>query len=407
MPTAPPEEFQADVLRVIPELQRQTGRVLEEVGGSTAELAALCERLGIHRKLAWQVRRFAHCPDPFRAARLLPTPGGLRTFVAAARSAGAEPEVVEAIEAAGRACEQLSARHAGGREGLDLLAEGCASEGDPDFEAEVRRQAFQGNAFIWGVRSRLFLATIVLAPSPSREGWFDCAQVRGLYGLQRMRPGVRWTLNHSVVRDEGLATAPRREPLDPEAAARAGGVPLLGRFTACGAGIERTARGTELYDRIAPGPVGQLGEEQVVTGEVMRELSPTRTDRENRRAFFGTAVRTPTELLVMDQFVHRSLFPGVERRLCVFGELSDQSTTDETDLLPVTASIQSLPAGPRVPGVPEAPRYAELLAHVFDRMGFPQEEFELHRVRIPYPPVPSSVLLRHPVPSSSDAGAAS
>src|SRR5690606_41130578 len=76
VPTAPPEEFQADVLRVIPELQRQTGRVLEEVGGSTAELAALCERLGIHRKLACRVRRFAHCPDPCRLGRLRPAAWG-------------------------------------------------------------------------------------------------------------------------------------------------------------------------------------------------------------------------------------------------------------------------------------------------------------------------------------------
>ena len=67
--------------------------------------------------------------------------------------------------------------------------------------------------------------------------------------------------------------------------------------------------------------------------------------RRGERALWGTGVRTPGELLITDHFVHRDLFPGVVRELCVFGELISPITQDDRDLLPVSERLLELGSG--------------------------------------------------------------
>ena len=109
-------------------------------------------------------------------------------------------------------------------------------------------------------------------------------------------------------------------------------------------------------------------------------------------------MRTPTELLISDLIVHKDLFPGVKRELCVFGELMTQLSRDERDRVPVPEKVEDL--GPVIEGIGTAdvPRYDEILKFVFERAGLKANEFEAHRVRMRYPPLPVSVLLRHEMP---------
>ena len=113
---------------------------------------------------------------------------------------------------------------------------------------------------------------------------------------------------------------------------------------------------------------------------------------------FGTGVRTPTELLISDQLVHHDLYPGVERELCVFGELMTQLSRDERDRIPVPEKIQHLGNAADGIGTAEVARYNDLLEFVFKKTGLRAQEFEAYRVRMRYPPLPVSVLVRHPMP---------
>jgi hypothetical protein len=113
---------------------------------------------------------------------------------------------------------------------------------------------------------------------------------------------------------------------------------------------------------------------------------------------FGTGVRTPSELFVSDLIVHRELFPGAKRELCVFGELMTQLSRDERDRVPVPEKVQELGNAADGIGTADVPRYDELLQLAAARAGLNLDEFDAFRVRMRYPPLPVSVLIRHEMP---------
>jgi hypothetical protein len=113
---------------------------------------------------------------------------------------------------------------------------------------------------------------------------------------------------------------------------------------------------------------------------------------------FGAVVRTPSEVFVFDHFVHRDLFPDVQRELCVFGELNSPITQSDDDRLPVSEKIEHLGHGVSAARTPDIPGYAQLLRSVFANAGWNPEEFDLFRIRMAFPPMPTSVVIRHDFP---------
>jgi hypothetical protein len=150
-----------------------------------------------------------------------------------------------------------------------------------------------------------------------------------------------------------------------------------------------------LYDEIVPGPVGHSGERTLVTGELLRNIGPDYATDQDRIAHFGTSVRIPSELLHLDLFVHRSLFGPVERELRMFSDLTGPVAFDETDALPAPERISRLGQGISLAQSPDIPAYADLASWVFGSLKADPEEYELYRVRMPYPPMPVSVMFRH------------
>lgn len=399
MPT--PTTFEQDVTALVPRLQDLLSRLLEERCAGEGELGVtrVAEALGVHRKLAWQVRTVAYATDPFEAARSVPTAAGFSGLLASVGRAGTRPELVEELAAAHAAFEELVAHHAGDRTRLEMLVEAFSTAGGDGGEVRFRERAFLGNSFIWGVQARTQLSATFLNRSASREGWLDYAQVRGFIRLKRMRPDQHWILNQSVVIDDRESER-RREPLDPEAAASVDGVPLLADFssTPVPALRRRETREGFLNDELLPAPVGVVGQQTILTGEVIRELAPAVGTRKEKRALFGAGARTPAEVFVFDHFVHHDLFPDVERELCVFGELHTPVSQDDHDLLPVSERLEHLGRGIRATRTPDVPGYRDLLSWTFDRLDWDPDAFDVYRVRLAFPPIPSTVVIRHDLP---------
>jgi hypothetical protein len=46
----------------------------------------------------------------------------------------------------------------------------------------------------------------------------------------------------------------------------------------------------------------------------------------------------------------------------------------------------------------DIPDYGDMLDTVFQVTGWNSKEFDVYRVRMRYPPIPASVMLRHPLP---------
>lgn len=391
--------FQAETVRAVAGVRQAFARIIETKCAGPKSVSALCDAFGVHRKLAWQIAKVAYEADPFIAARHMPNARGVESWLDAARARGVPDALLDTARAASDAFGAVLDAHARSRTEVEMLLESCAPSADPAAEMKWREQAFIGNSFTWGAHCRALLAICVLTPSEDRARHFHAAQVRGLLGFRQTRPGVRWVVNQSVVAadDSTTQTTLVRTPLDPDAARANRGVPVLPQFcsTPMPAVTRRVAADGMVHDEFLPGPVGQAGERTLVTGELMRNIGPDHATEHDKVAHFGAAVRTPAELLHFDLFVHRALFGQVTRELRVFSDLASPIAFDDADALSVSDAITPLGRGVALAQTPDIPAYADLAAAVFRSIGADPAEYDLHRVRVPYPPMPTTVMVRH------------
>lgn len=403
-----PASFEATLVPAVHAVRDAFARIIEYRCPGAKVVTALSEAFGVHRKLAWQVSKVTYSDDPFLAARHIPSSRALSVWLDAARDVGVPRALTEQARLAVERFDELARSHAANRDELEMLLESSAPRGnrdEADAHARWREQAFRGNSFVWGAHCRVLMALMVLLPSDDVQGHFHCAQVRGLVGYRPTRAGVRWVVNQGVVNDDRSKQGAqiRRVPLDEEGARAHAGVPIIPSL--CSRPLPRLTRRTVagmVVDEFVATGVGQRAERTLVTGEVARNLGPARLPTAGSNAHFGTGVRIPAELLHLDLFVHRTLFDTDQSRdLRVFSDLAAPASSDEADALPVPERIARLGHGLALAHTPDIPAYTDLAADVFARLDAAPDEFELHRVRMPFPPMPTSVMVRLPFPTTT------
>lgn len=397
----PQTGFEQEIVEAVSRVRDTFSRIIEQKCPRSKAVTSVVDAFGIHRKLAWQVVNVAYAEDPFAAARHMPPARSLDSWLRSARRSGVAEELVEAAREAWARFEAIADSHASSRAEFEMLLESCGPGPEDGSDAKWRQQSFLGNAYTWGAHCRVLMAFCVLMPSEDRPLHFHAVQVRGLIGFCQTRPGVRWIVNQSVVADDEARTAQGldRRPLDPEAAGAHSGVPVLPGFCSDPMPLlerRRTPDGM-VHDEFAAGPVGQSGERTLVTGEIIRNIGPVHATEHDRTAHFGTAVRTPAVTLHFDLFVRAGLFGRVERELRVFSDLASPISFDECDALQTSARVVRLGRGLGLSHTPDVPGYADLTAGVCGSVGIDPDEYELCRVRMEYPPVPTTVMIRHPL----------
>jgi hypothetical protein len=134
--------------------------------------------------------------------------------------------------------------------------------------------------------------------------------------------------------------------------------------------------------------------------EVTRKAAPRYQDDHNRFAEFAVQLRTPIELLIFDHFVHEDLFGPLQRELRVYGELGGPDMRGEQDRLRVFESVVHLGKGVQVARTPALSRYAEMVRYVFAELGWAADQFDVYRVQMRYPAIPTSVTVWHPLPEA-------
>lgn len=400
-----PDPFQDDTSALVAEIRDLFAQVIESKCGPGTGLNEICDGFGIHRKLAWQLTKVAYGDDPFHSARFMPTPRGIDTWVRSAAENGIDAGLLGRVREASAKFEHLVETHAGSRTAMDMLLESCVATPSEEIDAPWRQRAFEGNAYVWGAQVRTTLAFSILAPSGDKRGWLDMVQARSLIGLRRTRPDTRWLVGQAtIMRDGATPMFPGRTPLDEQTTRKTGGVPVVGLHTTDPLPrFER--RETEsglVIDELLAGEIGQVGELTITTGEIIRNLAPAFATPNDKRAHFGTGIRTPAEVVIYDHFVHADVFAGVERELCVFSELATPFTFDEQDRLRVPERVQHLGTGLSRVHTPDAPGYAGLLRYAFSHAGWDPDKFALYRVRMAYPPLTTSVMIRHALPEPPD-----
>lgn len=393
------DRFTADTVEVIGAVRAVYARMIEENCPGSKAVSAVSSAFGIHRKLAWQLIKVAYAEDAFVAAKHMPSSKSVDALVKAAKLSGVAEDLLASIRETDEQFQALIETHASSKPEFDMLIESTYSVPDSGAEDRWRQQAFEGNSFTWGAHCKLLMAMCVLMPSEDREHFFHAAQIRGIMGFSQTRPGVRWVINQSVALDDDARheQAMQRVAIDPKAAAEHNGVPVLPEFCSDPMpALQRTPTPDGMMqDEFLSSEIGLLGERSLVTGELLRNIAPTHAMPNDKTAHFGTTVRTPAEMLQFDLFVHAGLFGDVERELCVFSDLASSAAFAESDRLQIAGSIKKLGRGLDFAQSVDLPGYQAIAQSLFVRLGHDADEFELFRVRMAYPPMPTSVMFRH------------
>jgi hypothetical protein len=394
----PHDAFIAEAESLLTEIRDLFSSLIQDTCGSVSGAHEVADRLGIHRKLGWQIWRVAYGVEPFLSARYMPSKRGIETWLTAAARQDASEERLRHVREAAERFERLIADHAGDREMLEMLFDSCSSRVDEETDSRWRKQAFIGNSYVLGVHAKALISAAFLHPSEDREGFIDMARLHGLVDFVRTRPQVRWPLAQTTVQGgEQHGDGPKRTPLDDSISAGDSTVPLLPRF--CSQPLPEVVRQPGemglVDDILEPGPVGQRGVATIMTGEMLRGLGSKYREKEGERALFGVGVRTPVEVLVVDQFVHHDVFGDIERRLKVFSELISPIARAEHDRLTVSERVQHLGRGLSRIHTAEAANYSEMVRYVFERTGWNAADFDVFRVRMPYAPLATSVMVEN------------
>lgn len=404
---ARPGSLEEEAREILERIRDSFSSMIETLGDQARAPQEVARALGVHRKLGWQVAHVAYDPDPFLAAQYVPSRSGMRTLIRAAAERGVPQSIIDSALEAVHAFDKLSEVHAGDRASLEMLLVASAARPDERAHLSFRASAFAGNSFIWRVQARTESLAMFLHPS-AEPGWFDMARLRSVVGLRRNSPDAAWVLARTKVVDGDWQSLhiPDREPLDPNCAAESG-VPLIRQFCSQPLASFRRVQGAHGFveDELIEGPVGERGATTVVYGEVLRRVAATVSEVADGLAEYALQLRTPCEMLQFDLFVHRSLFPGVAREIVLYGEMHGCEPRAERDRLSIFEQVEHLGRGTAAIHTAAVPNYSTMVRFVYDRLGWDGRDFDLYRVSMAYPPIPSCAVIRHPMPTRETSSA--
>jgi len=399
--------FEQDATEVLARCRAALAEIVAALPGDVQRSQDLARALGVDKKLAWRVMNVVQSTDLFEAAQHLPGRSGVRIVLDAARSRNVPGTALNAVVEALDGYERLVEVHAGDKASLELMLSTHARQGRERIDLEHRRAAFRANSYLWGIQAKAIFRSYILHPSTDAD-LFDFVSVRGFVDLRRIRAHTPWVIHKTkVVDDDGrqrrnvsaqLLDPAAGEPDDPMA------VPWLTQFCSKPPPpVRRVAAGPgDVHYEIMSGSVGNTGLSTCVLGSIVRAAAPRYCEPQNDCVELVIRANLPAERLVLDQIVHRDLFGDLPPTLTVYSELTGETPphamADARQEVPVSETATYLGRGPAVMHAPGIPRYTAMMEFALQRAGWDPAQFLVHRVEMPYPPIPSAVVLNTPLP---------
>ena len=392
------ESLEQTAAPLLKETQAAFRALIDAVPGVTRRPTDLQKTLGINVSLAWQIHRFARAEDPFAESRNLPGQVAMERLLAAAIRRGVPTDVINRTTKALNAIEELGKRFASSRKEFESLLSGLAREGADPIDLTHRRAAFEAQSHLLGFRADASIGCFVRAPSTQNPSRIDAAMFRTLTGVRRFRNDASVVIASArTVHDDGSQDDTPLEPLAPVTDPRYSG--LMPDF--CSQPLPVVANvsndGKSLNLELRP---SGLGAESAVTCTIGHflcgSLSRYRTQIDTH-AFSITRVRMPCKLLIQDTIVYRGLFESTPPTVLTLTDHRDVDTASfnrSCDRLPGRDSAVFMGSGVEAIKLEENPQYWEAVCYTFNRMQWKIDDFDVYRVRIEYPVMPSSVFTR-------------
>jgi hypothetical protein len=326
--------------------------------------------------------------DPLAVVHRLPGPEPLSRFLNSPEVLAAAPGYLAAAKEAIDRFQKLIEVEAGDRTSLQTLMSTWLGDARGEFDMRRRQSAYKAVSELKGAAVDLNLSAAILHPS-QREGYMDLVWLMGMIGLQRLRHGAKVRLNTQRLSDEGN----ERQP------ASLSGTPMEGILDAnldsfCPNGpapLEARQIGGTMNYMLAGDHFGPNRRSDMLLVEVNREeMRRFRHDQPDRRSFLYANPVPPTQLLVLDVFLHKSLMKGTPPELLVYdtagsGSKDPNDPLNAFDLMEVAEQLEYHDCANGPSDLPEYRPYGQLMETIFGRMQWSSEEFHLWRVRMAYP----------------------
>lgn len=391
-------------LEVLKWLQRAIRELIQSTPGPKERPKDLKATLGIPYKLAWQIHTLAHAADPVSQAGNVPGPTAIARFAEAAARRGAPADAVASVDNALKRYERLVSTHGGSRSAFDSIISGMSQAGATQADLTSRRAVFNGQSHLLGIHADTHLACYICNQNATNPGLVDVINIRGLIGLRRFRRDVSWVVSTSdQSTDKG--EPPKHgtvEPLAPPAEASMAG--LIPQFCSQPTPVlKRTEHPLGITNvEVEPNGVGAQSSISCLLGHVYRGMSPRYRDESFHSHRNGVRVRTPCKVLVLDTLVRSALFQDSSPTAAAYTDHRVIGATNmigrECDRLPLRETVTFLGRGREVLGTNDVPQYEQLIRYAMDRTGWDIEEFDVYRLRIEYPAMPSSVVVHFDLP---------
>jgi len=423
--TPPPEadparpeacSFEQDARAVMLRVRSSLVDVVGVLPAPSRRAVDLQQALQVDRMTAWRLHRIVTGPDPLGAGMHMLAPSSMSRVLKAASVRGVPEGHLDRVREAYRAFETLVGRYAGDRATFDSMISGFADDDANQVDLSLRRGAFRGQSHVWGVQSRVRMATHVFHPSAHDPLLLDGAIIQGYYDLRRLRPGASLTAVGMYVRhDHGEQTGTRVEPLSPTTGERGtpSSIGFLHEFSddpPPPMRVRERADGSVSFE-IMGNEVGLPATSTCLFGHVSRGAMPWHRTELDTHLHPMVYTRTPAEVTIFNVLLHAATFGRRDVSGFMLGEMNRptiplaEPEARRPYQLPMRESVVYAGEGIEALRHAEMPRYADLLAWTLDRLGWDPKGFHAYHCRVEYPPVPSSIVMEIPMPPRPADGA--
>jgi hypothetical protein len=390
------------ILAVLHEARDALVSAVAATGADTTQTRATAEKLGLDRTFVWRLRRVLSSPDLLAAVMDFPDHGRVEKICRACSEKGVPEAQVERLRRAAAELESLVAANAGDWETFTAMLGGLEYGDVTARQEEARRQIYQGASAIWGAQAGALLKTGIIDRNPDDPDQLDVARLEGLVNFRRLR-AMAWPLYQTFVHDDDDVPVPMvSEPVEPGAMDRHG-MPLLEGFSTrplppvC---VRPTSAG-KCFE-LEAGPLGNAGAMDLFFADFFPRMHPRYVDQDEDFLGARLNVTTPAEVAICDLFLHREVAMAGPPEVLLFDKLQPDGAAGH--LMPLSSRPLLLGPGPGGCAVPQIPRYPEILAHVFSRLGKDLAEFVGHRLLMSYPTISTMLNIRYRLPERGDTG---
>jgi hypothetical protein len=287
-----------------------------------------------------------------------------------------------------RSFQTLIEEEAGNRTSLQTMMSSWLVDTRGEFEQRRRQAAFKAVSELKGSAVDLNLSVAILNPSENPR-MMDLVWLMGMIGLQRLRPDAQIRLDTRRISDEGNERHPTT----------LAGAPLDGMLPAgfedfCPNGpapLEAQQVGGTMNYMLAGSQFGPRQRSDMLLIEVNRdELRRIREDDPTRKSYLYANPVPPTQQLVLDVWLHKSLLGAEPPELLIYdtagsGPKDPNESISHFDLLEVAEELEYHDGNDGVPDIPQYSKYEKLMGEVMDQLEWAIEDFHLWRVNCPYP----------------------